>query len=220
MSLWAYFFNTVTHTYTKLYTRHTHPYIFIRSIQERHQVLRRLTQKHIHHECTYTCPSCQHWELEAVRLWCHDVSPSSGEIRTRRGPGDGGCACWYRSPYSHSSRDTHTHTHLCTRTVTAHACFNVGGGGCRAVKAGAELHVLGRIWARDWSQARFRWSSREVSGIMGRRRGKKSDRHKMGWWNIIRKPFVTQGEAGYLMGVVSLKWNHPSPQLGIWLGHK
>lgn len=82
------------------------------------------------------------------------------------------------------------------------------------------LKAVRQVWLRldlscDWSP-RFRWSSREVSGIIG----KMSDRHKIGWWNIIRKPFVIRGEPGSLRGVVSLKWSHPSPQLHIWLGHE
>lgn len=82
------------------------------------------------------------------------------------------------------------------------------------------LRAVRQVWlrldlSRDWS-LRFRWSSREVSGIIG----KMSDRHKTGWWNIIRKPFVIRGEPGSPRGVVSLKWSHPSPQLHIWLGHE
>lgn len=72
------------------------------------------------------------------------------------------------------------------------------------------------IWAVI-DRARFRRSSREVSGITGAM----SDRHKIGWWNIIRKPFVIRGpEPGSPRGVVSLKWSHPSPRLHIWLGHE
>lgn len=82
------------------------------------------------------------------------------------------------------------------------------------------LRAVRQVWLRldlrrDWSH-RFRWSSQEVSGIIG----EMSDRHKIGWWNIIRKPFVMRGEPGSQRGVVSLKWSHPSTQLHIWLGHE
>lgn len=46
-----------------------------------------------------------------------------------------------------------------------------------------------------------------------------SDRHKIGWWNIIRKPFVMWAQPGSLWGVVSLEWSHPSPQLHVGWSH-
>lgn len=99
-------------------------------------------------------------------------------------------------------------------------CTACHRGRTRALCTHGVLGAVRQVWlrldpSRDWSRG-FRWSSREVPGIIG----KMSDRHKIGWWNIIRKPFVIRGEPGSLRGVVSLKWSHPSPQLHTWLGHE